>query len=311
MLRKISFLFVIIFVFSMKPTLCQESAPPRNVISKTVIGDCDVYVLQDSTGEFDNKVFANAATEVLKEIAPTGKTPNACNVFLVKYDGKNVLIDTAFGKNLLTNLNALSVEPKDISAVLITHSHGDHVGGLLKDGNRFFPNAEIYASETEVAFWKESNARQFEQVQKAYGEVKKFTTDEKTSVVLPVIHPLAMPGHTPGHTGFLIGTGKERLFVAGDLLHSGAIQFSHPEICASFDKDISQAVETRRAMLNRTVEEGWFFTAVHLRIPAVGTVKKAGDGFWFVPQEKDNTIVFGESENKGIEILAPPNIPAL
>jgi len=251
---------------------------------KTKVGELEVVCVQDSAGQFENATF-KADAELLQKLAPSGKTPNSCSVFVVRNSMHTVVIDAGMNKKMVENLKSAGLNPAMVDAVLITHSHGDHVGGLLgTDGKPTFPNAKLWIDPAEQAFWKVSNTPQYEKVVKAYGEPQVIVADEKAEVAMPEIKAVAMPGHTPGHVGFLITSkdvGVKKLFVAGDVLHSGAIQFSNPEICARFDRDPPKAIETRRAILKRAAEEGWRFAAVHLPFPSVGKVMKEGEGFKF------------------------------
>ncbi|NJL52798.1 MAG: MBL fold metallo-hydrolase [Hydrococcus sp. SU_1_0] len=71
-----------------------------------------------------------------------------------------VLIDSGAGKSfgdtagfLAQNLQAAGVEPGSIDTVLITHAHGDHIGGLVAaDGSLTYPNANYYISQQNGIF---------------------------------------------------------------------------------------------------------------------------------------------------------------
>ena len=116
---------------------------------------------------------------------------------------------------------------------------------------------------------------------KAYGsKVKTFPLDKP---VTEGIISVDLNGHTPGHSGFLIESKGQKLLIAGDFLHIGAIQFPHPEYSLIFDADIKQAVEMRKQTLNKLVAEKLPFAATHIPFPGIGTVSSANEGFVFTP----------------------------
>ena len=248
----------------------------------TKIGDIDFYSIQDAPNEMSTRVLLTDDKDALARLAPTGRTPSGFGVFVVKKGSDVVLIDTGIGKQLTECLKRLGIKPEGVKHVLLTHSHGDHVGGLVKDGNKVFPNATLWLDQRELAFWKSSRSKeQCEQCLTLYGEPKFLKPDEKTAVVFPEMVAVDLAGHTPGHTGFLISSGGKKLFVVGDLLHNGAVQFARPDISIQYDSDPKKATEVRIRTLKRAVDEKLLFVASHLELPSVGYVAADGDGFRF------------------------------
>lgn len=248
------------------------------------VGELDVYCIQDKAGEMDNALFGDSP--VLKELVPAGKCPSSYNVYLIKKGDTVVLVDTGVGGEAVAQMKAVGVKPEKVDAVLLTHSHGDHVGGLLDaDGKAVFPNAGLWLAETEFRFWTEKNAAQCNKCVKAYGGANHFTADEKTPVILPEITVVDLAGHTPGHVGFLIKGGGKTLFIAADLLHSAAVQFPRPDFSARYDSDPVQAANARKAWMKRAADDGWLFTGSHLPLPSpTGKLTADGDGFRFTAE---------------------------
>ncbi len=76
---------------------------------------------------------------------------NAVNMFVLKTGSGNVLFDAGTGGGgMIASMAAAGLSPADINAVVITHFHGDHVGGLTKDGAATFPNATLYVPRVEM-----------------------------------------------------------------------------------------------------------------------------------------------------------------
>jgi glyoxylase-like metal-dependent hydrolase (beta-lactamase superfamily II) len=82
------------------------------------------------------------------------------NTFLVKGNGKTIVIDTGFGRGIFDYMKTLGVSPNDVDTVLIAHMHGDHIGGLQKDGTPLFPNARVFLAELERDYWTKQRINQ-------------------------------------------------------------------------------------------------------------------------------------------------------
>jgi len=280
-LRSLSLVpFFASLVFGLSPT------GTDNGIFHLKIGEIDFYVLEDASSTMGNNLMITDDKEALKQLAPTGQSPSSVCVFAVKKGSEVFLIDTGFGKKTFEQLQTLGIKPEEVKNILLTHSHGDHVGGLVKGGKKAFPNAVIWLDARELDFWKTGKSKDsLEQCLKLYGEPKFLTPDEKSSVIFPEIVAVDLTGHTPGHLGFLISSDEKKLIVVGDMLHNGAVQFSRPDISIQYDNDPKKAAEVRQKTMKRAAEENWLFAAVHLPFPSIGDVK-TNNGFRFESVEK-------------------------
>lgn len=262
-------------------------------------GDCAVHVLEDRPGRMDAGLFSGPATDAERRALfdEDGKAAASISVFLIRQDGKNILVDAGFGdaapgaSALMPLLASMDITPEQIDAVLLTHMHIDHIGGLLLQGERAFPRAAVLVSSPELAFWlgadhgegARPNAELARRVKQAYGDdVRVFAFGEEP---LPGISGLDSSGHTPGHTVFRVKNrdkGKD-LLIIGDLIHAAALQFPLPEECALYDMDREKAVAARRAVLELAASEELLTAGMHLPWPGAGRVEKAGRGFGFAP----------------------------
>lgn len=236
-------------------------------------------VIIDGTNALPNTLFSGADAGTINTLSPSGSSQVAYNVVLVRDNasGKSLLIDSGNGGELLSKLKDAGAPPESIDAILLTHSHGDHVGGLLAaDGKSpAFPNASVHITAAELDFWRESRPAQAAACESAY-KFNFITPDEKTPVFLPNIVALDTAGHTPGHVSFLV---DDRHLFAGDLLHSQSMQFAHPGISAAFDADKAKASAARKKILKRAAAENWLFAAYHIPIYPAGRITVDGDGF--------------------------------
>ncbi len=224
----------------------------------------------------------------------------AINAFVVESEAGIVLIDSGGGDflgahlgRLAANLRAAGYQPSDISVLLMTHLHPDHVGGCVDGGAPVFANAEFVVSEAERAFWTDpavrakaapSRAPVFDLVASALGAYgHKLRTFSGETEVVPGITSLPLPGHTPGHTGYRIESGGQKLLIWADIVHAAAVQLPHPDVTMVFDVDGPLAAKTRKALLERVAADHTLIAGMHMPFPGVGHIEKAWEGYRFVP----------------------------
>ena len=97
-------------------------------------------------------LFLDATNALMDSLSLQEGIPASVSTFLVECDGKRMLFDTGVGapdSRMMEGLKSLNVKPEDIDCLFITHFHGDHIGGMMKDGKVVFPKAEVYASKAE------------------------------------------------------------------------------------------------------------------------------------------------------------------
>lgn len=182
-------------------------------------------------------LFPDASEAQIDSLSLQNGVPASISTFLVEKDGVRMLFDTGMGapdSQLLEGLKALHIHPEDINYLFITHFHGDHIGGMMKNDSVVFPRAEVYASQLEYDAWMKMPADQKVQVEKTMKAYKDRLHLFVFGDTLPEnVMAMNAVGHTPGHTVFQVG----KLLVIGDLFHGAALQLVHPEICAQYDMD--------------------------------------------------------------------------
>ena len=261
------------------------------------IGQSEIFLLNEAESEREKSLLVGADETQIKQYLPSGKFFMAVNVFLVRTPESLILVDAGYGPKLFDNLKKLNVSRDQIDAVLLTHMHADHIGGLLLEGKPAFPKAKVYVAERERAYWTDTSImatlpqaqqERFVQVQntlRAYGDrVIIFNPGELGSEIadlLPGIRPVEAYGHTPGHTMYLLGSGKDQLLFWGDLTHAMAIQMPVPQVAMTFDVDPKAAAETRIKALRYVVEHSLTVAGAHIPIPGAGRLSAQGAGYGF------------------------------
>lgn len=224
--------------------------------------------IRDDEGDkrMPNSLFYGEADSAkVDSLSPEGSVPSSISCFIVETQGKKVLFDTGNGTErggmLLKRLDSIGVKPESIDFLVITHFHGDHIGGMTDGGKPVFTRAEVYVPEAERIYWKymsNQNAKAAADAMAAYGD--KVHCFKYTDALPLGIKPLAAPGHTPGHTVYQMG----RLLIVGDLMHGFDLQIKDLDICPSFDMDRRKAIESRKKYIdyirkNKLVTAGMHF----------------------------------------------------
>lgn len=278
------------------------AAPPAAAPSADVfnfkIGGLDATALKD--GDLlvanDGKTFGigRPASDVAALLKAAGEPTDILNLsiqpLLVRGEGKVLLFDAGAagvswapqaGK-LASPLRAAGVEPAQVTDIFISHSHGDHIGGLvLGSGLLAFPNAAIHISAPE---WQamQADASLAPTVAAIAPKVAAF---EPGAVILPgLVTAVAVKGHTPGHSAYEIASGDERLLYIGDTAHHFVVSVRKPDWTIDYDGDAPIAQASRRALFKRAAEQNLRLYAPHFPFPGVGHVRAEADGFVWVPE---------------------------
>ncbi|MGI4731203.1 MAG: MBL fold metallo-hydrolase [Janthinobacterium lividum] len=280
----------------MAAALCSTSAvgapvPVGPGATSIRVGDLTVIALRDMLNVVpnDGAVFGKDAgsTQVGRALAdvgaPTDKVTLGVDALLVRQAGRTVLIDTGLGPKvggaLMASLAQAGVKPDAIGDILITHSHGDHVGGLVTaTGARAFPNATIHMSAPEWAWMQQKGDPAL--VAAISRQVRTFRPG---ATVLPNIVSVPIPGHTPGHVGYRIASGDSHLLDIGDVAHSTIISLRHPEWIIGYDTDGIEGRTSREAWLARLAASGERVFSPHFPFPGFGRVERQGTGYAWHP----------------------------
>ena len=214
------------------------------------VGEYEVILLSEMQQAGNSSILIGATPEMKAATIPEGTFPNAINAFLIKSPTENILVDAGLGIKLIDNLASLNLTPSDIDVILLTHLHGDHIGGMMKDEMAIFHNAGVYVSLPELRYWTndeimnslpEDRRGAFLNVSNFIGQYEDrlggidVTETGEMQKVLSDIYAIGAFGHTPGHLMFQLESQGEKLLIWGDLTHAMAIQMPYPEVAVSYD----------------------------------------------------------------------------
>ncbi len=246
------------------------------------VGDAEVVLLSDGQGEGDTRVLIDAPAETTAPyLSEMGRYATATNVFAVIYDGEVTLIDAGTGKALQANLDAAGIER--IDAIYLTHMHGDHIGGLLRDGERAFEDVPLLLSAVEAGYWRQQGGNASRVLDLYEAETLKPVELENVAAHKDGTFAIEAFGHTPGHTAFLVVSNGDKLLVWGDLTHAMAVQMPRPEISVRYDVDPDAARASRLRILEYVAAHKIPVAGMHIPYPGIGTVEKAAQGYKFTP----------------------------
>jgi glyoxylase-like metal-dependent hydrolase (beta-lactamase superfamily II) len=216
---------------------------------------------------------------------------------LVLFDtgnGANGFVPRPYGGQLAKQLGLAGIKPESVTIVVLTHTHPDHVAGLMEDGKPTFPNARYVLGQIEHDFWARGTWRSastdsndyrtgllFESHLRPYRE--RITLLKGEGEVVTGIHAIPAYGHTPGHLAFHIESRGQRLLLWGDCAHHEVASLAHPEWHAFFDMDKAAGAATRRRIYDLAARERLPVVGYHSSFPSVGYVQRQQTGYRWVP----------------------------
>lgn len=234
----------------------------------------------------------------------------AMNILLLKKGDKFILFDSGSGSDmgstggwLKDNLAIIGVSPEQITDIVVTHAHMDHIAGLLdSNGKSIYPDANVYMTQIEYDFWMSENpdfsrskSKDTAMVATMVKYIRNILTTLKPQIklvadkdiLLDCIEVELAPGHTPGHIISTVFSNNEKLVVMADIVHATNILFANPRWGTAFDYDFNLGVETRLDILkklsatNNTVVFGY-----HQPYPGIGRIKQiANESYEWVPAD--------------------------
>lgn len=273
------------------------------------LGAMELVALNDGVVRrpLGDEFVTNAPLEQVKALLssqglPTDYVDVPYTPFLVVSGDRRFLFDTGFADNgppttgrLRANMEAAGFKLEDVTDVVISHYHGDHINGLRhKDGSLVFPRAKVHVPAPEHAFWMDDarmNAAPqaargaFQNARRVIGSIpaEQLVKFEPGAQVAPGIVASAAFGHTPGMCVFNVSSQGQSFNYVADVTNVPELFARNPDWAVVFDMDPNAARMTRRRVFDSLVKDRALTGGFHFPFPAFGTMEASGKGFEFKP----------------------------
>jgi len=222
---------------------------------------------------------------------PADRTQNFFTPTLVNTGAELVLFDTGLSaEGTRAALAAAGIAPDQVDIVVLTHMHGDHIGGLVAaDGvTPFYPNARYVTGTAEYDHWAAAGNEGFDKNVRPLAEKTTFVDDGGSAT--GGITALLAPGHTPGHMAWMVESDGRLLALTADTANHYVFSLQQPDWEVRFDADKPMGADTRRKVFGMIAADRIPFIGYHMPFPAVGYAEPKDAGFRFVPQSYQHLL---------------------
>ena len=266
----------------------------------TVVSDGPLP-LGDPSGTFVGVPVADVKKMLTDNFLAADNVVLEQNSPIVNFGERLVLFDTGMGTSKgfgpttgrqQKSMAEAGIRPEEIDAVVLSHAHIDHIGGIVDASDKpLFPNAQYYIAQSDFDYWTDEK--------KLDSPLKDFVVHARKNLLpvrdrllffkdgeefLPGIQALAAPGHTVGHHIFMISSNGKSFAFLGDLSHHPVLLLEKPRMEFSYDTDPKQAANSRVRMLDMLAANKIAVMSYHFPWPGYGHVVKSGEGFHYIAE---------------------------
>lgn len=296
--------------FGQFPTAAQTAPaalPAQPGYYRLKVGAVNVTVLADGTlPQPLHELLANTTPAEIDQLLAHANVPypveTSVNAYLLDLGTRLVLIDAGGGDfagpllgHLVPALRAAGYQPEQVTDILLTHFHADHVAGLMTGSQRTFANATLHYSKPEADYWlSEANLatapvglkKNFGAAQAAIrpyvaaGKAQPFTTG---GPLFAGVQAITSYGHTRGHAFYALESQGQKLVFWGDMMTAPPVQLQKPAITSVYDTDPKQAAAVRLRAYADAAQQGYWVAVAHVSFPGVGHLRPNGSGYDWLP----------------------------
>jgi len=274
--------------------------------SSFAVGKATIDIVSDGHLELPTSMVlgrvpeADRAAFLAANNLPDDVVRSALNLTLYRDGERTVLFDVGSGPNFMPSagklaeaLEAAEVSADDVTHIVFTHAHPDHIWGVLDDFDELvFSNAQYLMSAPEWDYWFDpETVHKVPEVRQSFAvgarrnmlaiedKCSRFRAGEE---ILPGIAAVDTAGHTPGHTSFHIKQGSDSVMVVGDVITNPLYSFANPDWQMGTDSDAEQGVQARKMLLDQMASEKMQIIGYHLPHPGTGYVERKDAAYTYV-----------------------------
>ena len=271
------------------------------------IGRFTVHVLTDGFGDIPYGFFRGQAVE---ETAVQAKSTHVARPgdtlrigfaqYLIEVEDRLILVDTGpagtIGENtgrLPSALSALGVQPSDIDALILTHTHFDHISGAVLGGQTVFTNAETYVDRRDIAYFTDPGKRSVApdfllssfdataELLRLYPRLQQVQGDHD---ILPGLSIVDLTGHTPGHIGVRVADAGRTMLIVSDMPFHPIVLPQKSHVGFVFEQDAAAAEAMRQDFFPMAADDGSLIAATHMPFPGLGRIGRDAGKLTWVPE---------------------------
>jgi len=273
--------------------------------ARVTVGNAEIVSLSDGRMRYQIRSFFPSVLHQAWEpfgddVTPDGMFELNIGSYLIRSEGKTVLIDTGVGESgqgfpdgafggLLPDLGSKGFAPSEVDVVFMSHLHADHIGWNFRQGpggalEPTFPNARYMAPKADWdTYTRRAGMKMFAHLQEQVMplmDLGVLDLVEGECALTSEVTTLPTPGHTPGHMSLLVSSNGERAVIVGDAIHVPP-QITEPDWSPRPDVDPIRSKETRHALVDQAEQDGALLAAGHFPSPGFGrVVRLKGRRYW-------------------------------